>query len=125
MNKAWSWAFRRNIMVVGLCCISVFAHAGRGECAQAAKPNYGGTVSLAVEDDSKGFDPIKAGYLNSPARSIARAIEERLFGMDEKGNLIPELALSASSSKDGKTWTIKLRQGVFFHDGTPFNADAV
>lgn len=125
MKKACSCALRRKVMVLGLCSISVFAYSGKGESAQALKPEYGGTLSVAVEDDSKGFDPVKAGYLNSPARSIAMAIEERLFGMDEKGKLIPELALSAGSSRDGKTWTIKLRQGVSFHDGTPFNADAV
>src|SRR6185369_1534165 len=39
--------------------------------------------------------------------------------------LVPELAISATPAENGKTWTIRLRQGVSFHDGTPFNADAV
>jgi peptide/nickel transport system substrate-binding protein len=38
---------------------------------------------------------------------------------------VPGLALSWQPSKDGLTWTFKLRQGVQFTDGTPFNADAV
>jgi 4-phytase/acid phosphatase/peptide/nickel transport system substrate-binding protein len=53
------------------------------------------------------------------------AVVERLFDMDDEGKIIPELALSATPSTDGKVWTIKLRKGVSFHDGTPFNADAV
>jgi peptide/nickel transport system substrate-binding protein len=39
--------------------------------------------------------------------------------------LIPGLARSWSKSRDGRTWTFNLRQGVRFHDGTPFNAAAV
>ncbi|MGI0485961.1 ABC transporter substrate-binding protein [Pantanalinema rosaneae CENA516] len=39
--------------------------------------------------------------------------------------LAPALATEWSVSSDGKTWTFKLRQGVNFHDGTPFNAEAV
>jgi len=50
---------------------------------------------------------------------------ERLFERGSGGQLIPKLGLSATSSEDGKVWSIKLRQGVRFHDGTPFNADAV
>jgi len=37
----------------------------------------------------------------------------------------PSLAVRWETSRDGRTWTFHLRQGVRFHDGTPFNADAV
>jgi peptide/nickel transport system substrate-binding protein len=40
-------------------------------------------------------------------------------------NVVPSLAESWETSADGKTWTFKLREGVTFHDGEPFNADAV
>ena len=111
--------------VIGLSLLVAIAVSGHGTAALAAQPTPGGTLTVAVEEDSKGFDPIKAGVLNSSARSAAMAVEERLFDIDRKGNLIPELGLSATPSKDRKSWTIKLRKGVLFHDGTPFNAEAV
>lgn len=125
MSKGWNRTLRRRIIVLGLFSMSLFAHSGVSESSQALKPNYGGTLTVGVEEDCKGFDPIKAGVLTTSARSAAMAIEERLFDMDAKGRLVPELGLSATPAKDGKSWTIKLRKGVSFHDGTPFNADAV
>ena len=91
-----------------------------------AEPVYGGTVRLGTECDLGRFEILRTGGLQLIDTAAANLlVHERLFGMDENGNLIPELALSAESSEDGKTWTIKLREGVRFHDGTPFNADAV
>src|SRR5439155_17993771 len=44
--------------------------------------------------------------------------------IDEKLNIVPQLALSQETSADGKAVTIKLRPGVKFHDGEAFNAEA-
>ncbi len=50
---------------------------------------------------------------------------EPLVTKDDNGEPIPSLAESFEMSEDGKTWTFNLRQGVTFHDGEPFNAEAV
>lgn len=125
MKNWWRFTLRRIAMVLGLCSLSMLAHPGHSECAQTFKPAFGGTLTMGVDQEFRGFDPLKAGYLGVGDRSVIMAVEERLFDMDEKGKLIPELGLSAKASKDNKTWTITLRKGVSFHDGTPFNADAV
>ncbi len=93
--------------------------------AQEAKPKYGGTLRIAGEIDAMGFDAIKARSSIGAGRVMANLIMEKLFDRGKNGELIPVLGLSATPSEGGKTWTIKLRQGVKFHDGTPFNADAV
>jgi ABC-type transport system substrate-binding protein len=96
-------------------------------CAQVshADPKYGGTLQVADEIDATGFDAIKARTLVGIGGMAANLVMERLFEMDKDSRLIPVLGLSATPSADGKTWTIRLREGVSFHDGTPFNADAV
>lgn len=125
MKKGWSSRVKTVLVVCGLCIMTLLAYSGRGECATAAKPQSGGTLTVGVELEFRGFDPLKAQYTGIADRTVIMAVEERLFDMDTKGNLVPELALIAKPSKNGKSWTIALRKGVLFHDGTPFNADAV
>ena len=98
----------------------VFTHP-----ATAAAPEYGGRITLAGETEGLGFDAIKTRSLMGSTRAMSRLVMERLFDRGENGELLPVLGLSADQSEDGKIWTITLRQGVKFHDGTPFNADAV
>ena len=50
---------------------------------------------------------------------------DKLFDIDAKLNIVPQLALSHETSADGKTVTLKLRPNVKFQDGEPFNAEAV
>ena len=68
-----------------------------------------------------GYPPRIAGA----ARDYAPPFFDHLLSVGDDGKYKPGLALSWDTSKDGKTITFKLRQGVTFHDGTPFNAQAV
>src|SRR5260221_1469619 len=55
---------------------------------------------------------------------LFEAFWDKLFNVDEKLNIVPQLALSHETSADGKEVTIKLRPGVKFHDGEPLDAEA-
>lgn len=60
------------------------------------------------------------------ALGIQRLVTELLTDHHwETGELLPWLAESWEASPDATTWTIHLKPGVKFHDGTPFNAAAV
>jgi len=52
-------------------------------------------------------------------------VYDNLVAFNDKMQIVPQLATEWSVSKDGLSWTFKLRRGVTFHDATPFNADAV
>ncbi len=57
---------------------------------------------------------------------ITRGFYEGLLGLkDSTPQIVPQLATSWTATPDAKVWTFKLRQGVNFHDGTPFTAEAV
>jgi 4-phytase/acid phosphatase/peptide/nickel transport system substrate-binding protein len=116
---------RRSVSIAATSFCMLLTALCFGQSAQAIEPQYGGTLTVGTETEPRGFDPIEAGYISTRARSYIAAVVERLFDKDEEGKIVPELALSSTSSSDGKVWTITLRRGVNFHDGTPFNADAV
>ena len=85
----------------------------------------GGSITVGLELDIPGFDPLKVGVFDTSAQIAAAAIFDTLTYLDDNGQPQPKLALSWSHSDDFKTWTYKLRPGVKFHDGTSFNAEAV
>src|SRR6201747_2758667 len=91
----------------------------------AGAQKQGGSITVGLELDIPGFDPLKIGVFDTSAETAAAAIFDTLTYLDDKGEAQPKLAQSWTHSEDFKTWTFKLRPGVKFHDGTPFNAEAV
>ncbi|HEY4893830.1 MAG TPA: ABC transporter substrate-binding protein, partial [Reyranella sp.] len=93
--------------------------------APAMAQKQGGTLTVGVELDIPGFDPLKVGVYDTSATIAASLILEQLTRLGDDGKVKPTLALSWSHSDDYRTWTFKLRPDVKFSDGTPFNAEAV
>lgn len=69
------------------------------------------------------LDPHVGG--NWPQALLGAQVLESLFSRDASGEIIPWLATGAEEAPDHLSWTITLREGVTFTDGTPFDADAV
>lgn len=78
---------------------------------------------IAVASTFTTLDPYDAN--DTLSQSVAKAFYQGLFGFDKDMKLQNVLAESYVASSDGLTYTIKLRPGVTFQDGTPFNAEAV
>ena len=80
------------------------------------------TLRIGIAQDPDILDPsIGRTYVG---RIVFSAVCDKLFDIDEKLNIVPQLALSYENSADGKEMTIKLRPGVKFHDGEPLDAEA-
>jgi peptide/nickel transport system substrate-binding protein len=80
------------------------------------------TLRIGLAEDPDILDPsMGRTYVG---RIVFAAVCDKLFDIDEKLNIVPQLALSHETSADGKEVTIKLRPGVKFHDGEAFDAEA-
>lgn len=112
---------KKRILVISLLVIALVA--GMAALGQAA-PKYGGTLIFGRQGDSVSLDP--ANVTDGESLRVTRQVYDALLDYSEKDTSIrPALATSWENSADGLTWTFKLRKNVKFHDGTPFNAEAV
>ena len=87
-------------------------------------PKTGGTVKFGLEAETDGFNPTTnrwavSGYM------VGNAVFDPLASYDSEGKWQPYLAKSFTPSADYKTWTIAMRPGVTFSDGTPVDGAAV
>jgi peptide/nickel transport system substrate-binding protein len=104
--KLYRWALATAVLLLSL-----------GASAQAQT-----TLRIGLAEDPDILDPsIARTYVG---RIVFSAFCDKLFDIDEKLNVVPQLALSHETSADGKAMTIKLRPGVKFHDGEPLDAEA-
>ncbi|MGW0431833.1 ABC transporter substrate-binding protein [Micromonospora sp. NPDC003197] len=120
---------RRLKTAVAVAAVAVLA-AGAAGCAESGRDNdsggakAGGTFIFAGTGDPKNFDPIfnDDGESLRPIRQMYETLVSHKAGT---ADLEGGLAESWEHDPTGKIWTFKLRKGVKFHDGTPFNAAAV
>jgi peptide/nickel transport system substrate-binding protein len=88
-----------------------------------AMPVQAQTLRVGLAEDPDLLDPTRARTF--VGRIVFSALCDKLFDIDEKLAYRPQLATGYEWSADNKALTIKLRQGVTFHDGEPFDAEAV
>jgi peptide/nickel transport system substrate-binding protein len=80
------------------------------------------TLRIGLAEDPDVLDPTLARtYVG---RIVFSSFCDKLFDIDEKLNVVPQLALAHATAADGKTVTIKLRPDVKFHDGEVLDAEA-
>jgi len=105
------------VVLAGLLGVGLVSMAA----AQGAR--RGGTLRVAIGGDLVTLDPHLSGAAID--RQPYQNLFDKLVDTDAQLTIVPMLATSWTVSPDGRTVTFKLRTGVKFHDGTPFNAEAV
>jgi peptide/nickel transport system substrate-binding protein len=122
----------RKLLALSLAVVALIAGCGDDDGdteTGSALPSAGGggTLAYAVPGLPATLDPLAAQ--DHTALTIARQVHEplvaRLRGPYGAAEVLPGLAVSAKPSENRTVWTITLRSGVRFQDGTPFNAAAV
>jgi peptide/nickel transport system substrate-binding protein len=122
--------YARSAAFVLAAALCVAALAGCGAKSDTGGTSGGGstaandTFTFAQGADPRGLDPARVDDLES-GKVIQNLYEGLTKYAADSTKVEPSLAESWEVSADGLSYTFKLRQGVKFHDGTDFNADAV
>jgi peptide/nickel transport system substrate-binding protein len=111
--------------LVVLCVAAVGAAVAAAHTSRsAADIRNGGTLTIGLAEEPDALDPTLARTF--VGRIVFLSMCEKLYDLDSHLNIVPQLATALPQvSKDKLSYTIKLRKGVKFNDGTAFNAAAV
>ena len=91
--------------------------------AAAAPAGAQGVLRIGLNDDPDAIDPtISRAYVG---RLVFAAVCDKLFDVTPDLRIVPQLATGYEWAADSRSLLIKLRPGVKFHDGEPFNGEAV
>lgn len=94
--------------------------AGSSPAPAQETPARGGTLVVALTADPGHLNP--AITTSGATHAAAELLYNGLLGRDERGDPLPELAESWTVEQDGAVYRFRLRDGVTWHDGTPFTA---
>ena len=89
----------------------------------AVSVSHAQTLRIGLAEDPDILDPTMARTF--VGRIVFAGLCDKLFDLDEKLNIVPQLATSYTWSSDNKSVTLKIRDGVTFHDGEKLDAAAV
>ncbi|MFY9480814.1 MAG: ABC transporter substrate-binding protein, partial [Ilumatobacteraceae bacterium] len=123
MNVKRSRRVRQIAIGLGLAlAVSTVGVSGSSAAKVQVTKKAGGDITVGVFNQilTTCFSP----NASNSALGIMRSVYEGFFERRIDGKIVPYLAQSATPSKDFKTWTIKIRPGIKFHDGTDFNVAA-
>ncbi len=125
LNKKKLWSLALLVMLilstVLAACSSDSSDGDKGEDGESSEPKI---LVFGRGGDSVSLDPAKA--TDGESFKVTQNIFETLLNFGEQDTTINEgLATKWEPSEDGLTYTFTLREGVKFHDGTDFNAEAV
>lgn len=89
------------------------------------EPVKGGTLRYGIDSDSANpFAPFGVSCATS-CYVVLSSVSDPLFNYDADGEPVPQLLESAEPNADYTEWTLTVKEGITFHDGTPLDGEAV
>ena len=89
-----------------------------------ARPVRGGSLTMGIDTEESGFNPSTARW-DEGGFLYGRTVFDPLAIVNAAGGVEPYLAESITSNEDFTSFTVTLRPGIVFHDGTPLDANAL
>lgn len=132
MKRSKFWTFALLLLLVLSTVLAACSEGDKGKESDAGKEpdkdtteeSSGGTLVFGRGGDSTSLDPSRT--TEGETFKVTINIYETLLTFEDEGTAVePGLAKSWEPSEDGLTYTFELQEGVKFHDGTDFNAEAV
>jgi peptide/nickel transport system substrate-binding protein len=113
------------VIALGTTLLVGSAAATPRKAPAAAAPKEGGSITYGLESETGGGWCPTSEQLAASGIMVEAAIYDTLVAPNDKNVMVPNLAKSVDHNADYTVWTIKLRDGIKFHDGTPLTADDV
>jgi ABC-type transport system substrate-binding protein len=88
------------------------------------RPKQGGSVTMGIDTEESGFDPTSARW-DEGGFLYGRTVFDPIAIVNAQGNVEPYLAQSITSNADFTSFTITLKPGIVFHDGTPLDSSVL
>jgi peptide/nickel transport system substrate-binding protein len=119
-------------LLVALAATALFAAGcgggdgdGDGGSEDAGPPQRGGSIVYGLEAETPGGYCLPEAQLAISGIQVARSMFDTLTVPGEDGKMVPYLARKVTHSEDYMEWTIELRDGITFHDGSKLDAEVV
>ena len=126
----WTKTRRRTALVGAVAAMLVTAACGGSsddkDSGPEGAPQHGGTLNIAYQNELQSLDPISNTTAAGAGSLPFYALYDALFTLNpESGAVEPKIGESLTPDDTQKVWMLKLRPGVKFSDGTPYDAQAV
>ncbi len=122
-RRHWT-RFGAVVAAVGLVTVAFSGFGGASVRARSHQAASGGDLTFGLEAETTTYC-LSSAQLAISGIQVVAAVYDTLTVPNTKGVATPYLAKSVEPNADFTVWTIGLRDGVMFHDGTPVDADAV
>ena len=114
---------RSALLVIASAVLLMLGVTAAGAGGEAPALRNGGTLVIGLAEDPDALDPTTARTF--VGRIVFAHMCEKLYDLNAKLQIVPQLAAALPQvSSDKLTYTIRIRSGIRFNDGTPLNAQA-